>query len=52
MNCVLHAEHWDGVRDGRETAADNKWEYKSCIFTINVKSGMQVAQISIDGINR
>ena len=28
---------------------NNKWEYKSCIFTINVKSGMQVAQISIDG---
>ena len=28
---------------------NNKWEYKSCIFTVNVKSGLQVAQISIDG---
>jgi len=28
---------------------NNKWEYKSCIFTVNVKSGKQVAQISIDG---
>jgi hypothetical protein len=29
--------------------ANNKWEYKSCIFTVNVKSGAQVAQTSIDG---
>lgn len=29
--------------------ANNTWEYKSCIFTVNVKSGMQVAQISTDG---
>jgi hypothetical protein len=28
---------------------NNKWEYKSCIFTVNVKSGRQVAQISIHG---
>ncbi len=28
---------------------NNKWEYKSCIFTVNVKSGKQVAQIFIDG---
>ena len=28
---------------------NNKWEYKSCVFTVNVKSGRQVAQISIDG---
>jgi hypothetical protein len=28
---------------------NNKWEYKSCLFTVNVKSGAQIAQISIEG---
>jgi hypothetical protein len=28
---------------------NNKWEYKSCIFTVNVKSGIRIAQITIDG---
>ena len=31
---------------------NDKWEYKSCIFTVNVKSGKQVAQISLMAINR
>jgi len=29
--------------------ANNKWEYRSCVFTVDVKSGAQVAQVSIDG---
>jgi hypothetical protein len=28
---------------------NNKWESKSCVFTINVKSGKPIAQISIGG---
>jgi len=29
--------------------ANNKWEYKSCVFTIDVANGTKIAQISIDG---
>jgi hypothetical protein len=27
----------------------NKWQYKSCIFTVDVTSGTKIAQLSIDG---
>jgi hypothetical protein len=29
--------------------ANNRWEYKSCVFSMNVKSGKPIAQISING---
>ena len=27
---------------------NNKWEYKSCVFTVNVQSGTLIAQVSIE----
>lgn len=29
--------------------SNNKWEYKSCIFTIDAATGSKIAQLSIDG---